>query len=415
MFQTLLTCLVLCAQDDAPPAVTGMYHVSFDGASAGFVRGFEGGDPRADVVVAGARLGAFEKKSLGAVRFTPIQLLVTYRSGQPFFDWMAALFAGTAAEKTVIITTLSPTGQPVKALKAYHCVLTRISIATLDTGSELPFHFVLTLTPQSTETVPAVATPAPPVTLTDTTSRFFSSDFKLQIDGLDASMVNRIGGVTISSSGGAVVFSNLAITLAESTAAGWRAWLEDFAVKGNNGDDKEKNGTLQLLGPAGQGVKMTLRLRNLGILSLAKSRDPLDQKLVAVRAELYCERMEIVPEAGALTLVTGITATPAPADQGTADPADFPRPDGLVRKMYATQKVRTGTSESAVYATKTALQELAAQYDKLTKAAGWEQVSRTEAGGALIVSWKKAARVAQVAMVPGKDGVDVTVAITEKR
>ncbi len=99
------------------------------------------------------------------------------------------------------------------------------------------------------------------------------ASFRLQIDGLDATKVSRIEGLTIVSKAAenpageprdlqkeaaTLEISNLVMTLAESGIAGWKAWFEDFVVKGNNADANEKNGSLEYLTNDKQGVQLAI-------------------------------------------------------------------------------------------------------------------------------------------------------------
>jgi hypothetical protein len=44
-----------------------------------------------------------------------------------------------------------------------------------------------------------------------------------------------------------VEFSNLRLTISATSAKSWQDWFENFVIKGNNGDDREKKGKLTLL------------------------------------------------------------------------------------------------------------------------------------------------------------------------
>ena len=65
-------------------------------------------------------------------------------------------------------------------------------------------------------------------------------------------------------------FPNLAVTLAESHAQTWQDWFDDFVVKGNNGQDNEKNGSLTFLAPDLKTTLATINFFNLGIFRLSR-------------------------------------------------------------------------------------------------------------------------------------------------
>ena len=87
-------------------------------------------------------------------------------------------------------------------------------------------------------------------------------------------------------------FPNLVITLAEAYADPFYAWHDDFVIKGNNGQDKERNGTLELLTPNLQDVLFTLTFKNLGIFNLETEKvEAGAESIRRVKAEMYVEQM----------------------------------------------------------------------------------------------------------------------------
>ena len=87
---------------------------------------------------------------------------------------------------------------------------------------------------------------------------------------------------------------NLRITLAESSAQTWTTWFDDFVVKGQSGDENEKSGKLSFLTPDRKSTLAEVSFFNLGIFRLEPEPQPVDaQKIARIRAELYCERMEL--------------------------------------------------------------------------------------------------------------------------
>jgi hypothetical protein len=83
-------------------------------------------------------------------------------------------------------------------------------------------------------------------------------------------------------------FPDLSISLAQSSARSWVDWHDDFVVKGNNGDAREKTGSLVLLSPKRKRELARINLFNLGVYRVAPGR------VGELTARLYCERMEFV-------------------------------------------------------------------------------------------------------------------------
>jgi hypothetical protein len=87
---------------------------------------------------------------------------------------------------------------------------------------------------------------------------------------------------------------NLSISVAEIDAGGFYAWFQDMVIKGNSGDNNERQGTLEFLSRDMSSTLMTLRFANLGIFGFTpeKSNASTDQ-IRRVRIDLYCERISL--------------------------------------------------------------------------------------------------------------------------
>ena len=64
-------------------------------------------------------------------------------------------------------------------------------------------------------------------------------------------------------------------------------------IKGNNGDDKEKGGTLEYLTPNLQEVLFTLTFQHLGIFKLTPEKvESGSENIRRLKAEMYCEDIQ---------------------------------------------------------------------------------------------------------------------------
>jgi hypothetical protein len=133
------------------------------------------------------------------------------------------------------------------------------------------------------------------------------SNFKLTIDGLDCTKVNKIEALVVKQKlnespigenrdyqkePGALEFPNLVVTLSESSAATWYDWFEDFVIRGNSADAQEKNGKLEYLSANLQDVLFTVEFKHVGIFKLEPDNGAqASDNLARLRAEMYVERM----------------------------------------------------------------------------------------------------------------------------
>jgi hypothetical protein len=145
-----------------------------------------------------------------------------------------------------------------------------------------------------------------------------ASNFRLSIDGLDTSRVNKVDAFVLkqvaaslsnvdrrdleqqlkkkAESGerrelapGATVsdVSDLVFSVLTTSVGSLEKWFDSFVVQGKNAASEERTGKLELLGPDMQTVLLTVTLRGLGIYRLAPSGE------TSVEARLYVESATI--------------------------------------------------------------------------------------------------------------------------
>ena len=177
-------------------------------------------------------------------------------------------------------------------------------------ASNSPAYVTVRLAPGLTRDVTPPATlppagPAPPVSL--------SSNFRLNIAGLDCTKVAKIDSFTVkqplagetlhnayyqvdeiqTAPAHLLEFPNLRIELATASAETWRTWLQSLVIDGNSSVMNEKTGTLSFLAPNLSTVLATINFQNPGIFRLEDAPPDASAEITRVVAELYCERMEL--------------------------------------------------------------------------------------------------------------------------
>jgi hypothetical protein len=201
-------------------------------------------------------------------------------------------------------------GRPLSRREFVKAVLAETIIPNLDGASNSPAYVTVRLAPELTRDVtpPATLPPAgtaPPVSL--------SSNFRLNIAGLDCTKVAKIDSFTVkqrlagetldkahyqvgaiqTAPADLLEFPNLRIELATVSAESWRTWFRSFVIDGNSSAMNEKTGTLSFLAPNLSTVLATISFQNLGIFRLEDAPPDASAEITRVVAELYCERMEL--------------------------------------------------------------------------------------------------------------------------
>jgi hypothetical protein len=136
---------------------------------------------------------------------------------------------------------------------------------------------------------------------------WLSSNFKLQIAGLDCSKVSRIEAFTVrrtiesvsghghSLKAGVIDFPDLRVFLSASSMQTWAAWHQDFVVEGHNAAANERTGSIQLFAPDLATQLARIDLFGLGIHRLDLEDDVPANQIARNVADLYCEQMVLIP------------------------------------------------------------------------------------------------------------------------
>jgi phage tail-like protein len=296
----------------------GRYAIDIGGVSAGWVQSVEGGGATADVVEQKPDpVSGFAKKHIGNLRYEQITLQLGFSNGPNIYDWIAASWKRNFQRKNGSVVLADFHFVAKRRVDFSEALITETTIPACDASDRDPAFLTVKLTPESTRAVaPGGKLPPPPPS-----RAWRPANFRLLIDGLDTSRVNKIDSFTVKQQiienpvgqerdfgkePGKLEFPNLTITFAESSAQSWLDWLDDFVVKGNSGDDKERSGTLEFLSPNQGTVLARIRFFNMGIVSVGPAKavpnpcnngcpaDPDDVRdaIGKMQAVLYVERME---------------------------------------------------------------------------------------------------------------------------
>ncbi len=295
------------ATKDARSYVAGNFLLNIAGVKSGFVKSVEGGGIYAEVVNEAAGANFFIKKHIGQVKYDDITLQIGMSMSKNVYDWIAASWAMNYQRKNGSIIACDYKLDAQSQREFFNALITETAIPACDGASKEPAYITVKLAPEYTRTSKAAGKVAGELGKNEQ-KLWLSSNFRLEIDGLDCTKVNKIDAFTVkqrvAESGlgdrrdslkepGKLEFPNLKIQLSEIAAATWQAWHEDFVVKGNNDESKERKGRLVFLSPNRTQELLEIKLYNLGIIRVdsGKSDANVDQ-IKRVTAELYCERME---------------------------------------------------------------------------------------------------------------------------
>jgi hypothetical protein len=113
---------------------------------------------------------------------------------------------------------------------------------------------------------------------------FLASNFRLKIDGLPTTRVRLIAPLSFRRTDRGIVPTDLVATIPNVDGGPWRAWADDFIVGGNNGQDKEQQGAIDVMAPDLADVLATLTIKQIGIFELTPADDA---SIRSHRASMY--------------------------------------------------------------------------------------------------------------------------------
>ena len=254
-----------------------------------------GGSLAASVVETRLPDGSVKKQVRGAT-LEPLDFEVGL--GSPVQGWLKSELLGTASFRDgAVYGGFVP---PQQELDFTRAVLNTVTIPLLDASSTAPAQLRVRITPQSV--TPGVQRGS---VFSISTARiratpWTSADFRFTMGNLETRRSMRIEPFTITQATGQPAIANLLVTFsvdATHPATNWLAWYDDFVVKGSNGDTDEKTFALELglgLDAAGP-ARMTLMGYGVGIVALRALPVPAGSSIQLLQAELYVERMEVLP------------------------------------------------------------------------------------------------------------------------
>lgn len=291
--------------------VSSNYSLTLDGVNTGYVKSVDGGGIFAEVINEPMGADKVVRKHIGQPKYADFTLQVGFSMAKPVYEWIAGAWTGNYQRKNGELVTLDFNLKPVSTRQFYNALLTEVTMPALDGSSKEPAYMTVKFAPEYTRNGKPAGdgkSNTPAATPKGEQKTWIPANFKLEIDGLDTSKVNKVDAFTVKQTAvqdsvgeardqqrepAKLEFPNLKVTLSEVSADGWNQWLDDFVVKGNNGQDKEKNGTIYYLATDKQTVLAKVKLFNIGIIRI----DPVSEEagsdnIRRITAELYVERME---------------------------------------------------------------------------------------------------------------------------
>jgi len=318
-----------------------------DGVLLDLIKSSEGGFARADVVQAKLAQSPFPKKHLANLKYTDIVMQCDLIMPDPLQKWVTGFLALNAQRKNGAIVTADFDYKERSRLEFFNALISELTIPACDASSKDAGQLTVKLTPEYTRPVAGKGSVLP-ASLGGARQQkaWLPANFRLQIQGLEAACtrINKIEALTIKQKitenaigelrdyqkePASLEFPNLVITLSEADAGPFFQWFDDFVVKGNMGDDKERAGFLELLSPDLKTVLLRVNFSHLGIFSFSPMKQETNaESIKRVKVEMYCEQITL-----GSTVTTQAAPPPPPQGLPVNPQGQILPPSGLQRPM----------------------------------------------------------------------------------
>ncbi|HEY0592004.1 MAG TPA: hypothetical protein VGF40_09570 [Thermoanaerobaculia bacterium] len=273
--------LILSVASLVPAPLRAQNVLTIQGGAPTLVGSAEGGFANSDVVEERLGPSPFPRKHLAGVRYEPLELSFSPNQCTDLFDMIDGFLSSNYQRKDGELLVADARGRIVRRLRFYFALLESVTLPGTGTSGD-PAAVRVSLAPEFTRldfpggrvALPAVQSPA-------TGLRAI-----LALDGLPpADVVTEPITITrplvedpigehrdYEREPGSFEIPNLTLGIPESALAPFLAWYEDFVIRGNNGQDQEKNGALAYQSANGAGV-LTIEVRGAGIHALRPLAD----------------------------------------------------------------------------------------------------------------------------------------------
>jgi len=295
---------------DSRGFVAGKYAIELDGISAGWVQSVEGGHATSDVVSEKIGSDHIIHKHIAGVKYEDITVNCGTGMSKGFYGWIKDSFDHKYSRKGGAVISSDYNYKEHSRLTWYNGLISEVGFPALDAASKDAAKMSIKVTPEYTRVTTSTGGPSVAGKYSVgkmEQKKWLPANFRLKIDGVDCTKVNKIEALVVKQKvvenavgelrdaekePAHLEIPNLVVTMSESHAKEYYDWHEDFVIKGNNSDDKEKGGALEYLTPNLQETLFTITFKHLGIFKLSPEKvEAGSENIRRVKAEMYCEDM----------------------------------------------------------------------------------------------------------------------------
>jgi hypothetical protein len=258
------------------------YAVLIDGQAVA-AQGPSGAFVKADVSTMFSGAGGPPQRQISSFGYTNLQFKLGLEVGTPILNWVNAALKGNPVTKSGSLVELDDNNRAKSYLDFTNAAIADFVVPGFDGSSNAVNAFTIEASISKSTRRPGDNAP---IQLPARPKAFLAKNFRLKIDGLPTTRVGLIAPVSFRRSTGGIVPTDLVVNFPDADVDPWRVWVDDFIVRGNNGQSKEKQGAIEVLTPNLSDVLATLTIKQIGILALTPMDDTSTRRH---RATMYFE------------------------------------------------------------------------------------------------------------------------------
>jgi len=286
----------------------GRFAFELDGQMAGFIKEFSGGHCTADVITHDLGADQIARKHIGNLTYQPMKLKVGLGMTKGFVGWMNQSFKRQCLPKDGAIHSADTDYKIMATRDFFGAYITTCEFPACDAKSKEGAYISLTIDPERTVDRAGDKSDMKG-NLGIKTKKWLPSNFLLDISGLPCKRVSKISAVKFevklaSDYVGAfrdatkhpakATFTDIDVTFSMADYPEWRAYYEDFVIKGNSSDANEKDATLTWLANDAKTPLAELTLKHMGMVSLERvAASAGKEEIDSATAKFYVEEGEL--------------------------------------------------------------------------------------------------------------------------
>lgn len=293
---------------------SGHFMFTLDGTpDTAWIKSVDGGGVKSEVVTENVGVDDMSFRHTSTIEIEPINLQVAVSAAKPILQWIKDSWSHKFARRdgAIVHGDFNLDGRLEQSF--LRALITEVGFPALDGSAKEAAYLSVKIHPEDLTLKPN-SQKLQGVEGAIKAKMWLPSMFKLHIEGVDCSKVNKIEAITVKQKVtqlyfGAmrhpeleptgIEFPNITLTLAAAFADDFIKWHDEFVVKGAKDPEQEKQGYIEFLDPQGKDALFTINLNNVGIHNLQIDKSEANaEDIKRIKVELYVDSMDLEFGAG---------------------------------------------------------------------------------------------------------------------